>query len=111
MALTDTQIRKAKQSDKPYRMSDGGGLYLQIVPSGGKLWRWKYRFDGKEKLMALGKYPDVSLAQARERHAVSAAYIHARCLQPRTKMMQGWADYLEHTQQRGVVVTISGRIA
>lgn len=69
MALTDTQIRKAKQCDKIYRLSDSGGLYLQVAPSGGKLWRWKYRFDGKEKLMALGKYPDVSLAQARERHS------------------------------------------
>lgn len=69
MALTDTQIRKAKQEEKPYRLSDGGGLYLQIAISGGKLWRWKYRFDGKEKLMALGKYPDVSLAHARDRHA------------------------------------------
>lgn len=69
MAVTDTRIRKAKQEEKPYRLSDGGGLYLQIAVSGGKLWRWKYRIDGKEKPMALGKYPDVSLAQARERHA------------------------------------------
>jgi hypothetical protein len=81
MALTDTQIRKAKQEEKPYRLSDGGGLYLQIAISGGKLWRWKYRFDGKEKLMALGKYPDVSLAQARERHA-QARQILAEGLDP-----------------------------
>lgn len=50
-------------------MSDGGGLYLWITPAGGKLWRWSYRYEGKEKLMSLGKYPDVSLAQARERHS------------------------------------------
>jgi integrase len=50
-------------------MSDGGGLFLWITPAGGKLWRWKYRFDGKEKLMAFGKYPDVTLKRARERHA------------------------------------------
>jgi integrase len=50
-------------------MGDGGGLYLWVKPTGGKLWRWSYRFDGKEKLMSLGKYPDVSLAQARERHS------------------------------------------
>jgi hypothetical protein len=68
MALTDTAIRKAKAKEKPYGMSDGDGLYLWLTPSGGKLWRWGYRFQNKEKLMSFGKYPDVSLAQARERH-------------------------------------------
>jgi integrase len=69
MALTDTEIRRSHPEDKPYRLSDGGGLYLQVAPTGGKLWRWKYRFDSKEKLMSLGPYPDVPLAEARERHA------------------------------------------
>jgi len=46
---------------------DSGGLHLMITPTGGKLWRWKYRFEGAEKLMALGRYPDISLAEARER--------------------------------------------
>jgi integrase len=68
MALTDTEIRKAKQGDKAYRVSDGNGLYLWVTPSGGKLWRWGYEFDGKEKLISYGRYPDVSLAMARERH-------------------------------------------
>jgi integrase len=67
MALTDTEIRKSKPAKKTYRLSDNGGLYLQITPAGGKLWRWKYRFAGAEKLMALGKYPEISLADARER--------------------------------------------
>ncbi len=49
-------------------MNDSGGLYLEVSPAGGRLWRWKYRFDSKEKLMAFGKYPEVSLAMARERH-------------------------------------------
>ena len=69
MALTDTEIKKAKAKEKAYSLNDSGGLYLWITPTGGKLWRWAYRFDRKEKLMSLGKYPDVSLAQARERHA------------------------------------------
>lgn len=69
MALTDTAIRKAGIKQTAYRLTDGGGLYLQVTPAGGKLWRWKYRFDGREKLMAFGRYPEVSLAQARERHA------------------------------------------
>jgi integrase len=68
MALTDTVIRKAKTKDATYRLSDGGGLYLSITPAGSKLWRWKYRFNGREKLMSFGGYPDISLAQARDRH-------------------------------------------
>jgi integrase len=68
VALTDTEIRKARSKEKAYRMSDSGGLFLLITPAGGKLWRWKYRHEHKEKLMPLGKYPDVTLALARERH-------------------------------------------
>lgn len=71
MALTDTEIRKAKAKASAYRMSDGGGLYLWITPPGGKLWRWKYRFEGREKLMTFGSYPDVPLSMARERHAAA----------------------------------------
>ncbi len=68
MALTDTEVRKAKAKASAYRMSDGGGLYLWITPTGSKLWRWKYRFEGREKLMTFGSYPDVPLSLARERH-------------------------------------------
>ncbi|MFZ1084388.1 MAG: integrase arm-type DNA-binding domain-containing protein [Terracidiphilus sp.] len=68
MALTDTEIRKAKAGDKAYRVSDGSGLYLWVTPAGGKLWRWAYEYHHKEKLMSFGKYPEVSLALARERH-------------------------------------------
>lgn len=67
MRLTDTTVRKAKPTDKTQRLFDGGGLYLEITPAGGKRWRQKYRFAGKEKLLAHGTYPDVSLAEARER--------------------------------------------
>ncbi|MBP0594563.1 integrase arm-type DNA-binding domain-containing protein [Paraburkholderia sp. LEh10] len=67
MALTDTTIRTTKPGDKPLKLFDGGGLFLLIAPTGGKLWRLKYRFGGKEKLLALGAYPAVSLKQARER--------------------------------------------
>jgi len=59
MALTDTAIKRARANDKPYRMSDSGGLFLWVTPAGGKLWRWKYRHEGLEKLMSFGKYPDV----------------------------------------------------
>lgn len=67
MPLTDTTIRNAKPKDKPYRMFDAGGLYLEVAPSGGKWWRLKYRADGKEKRISLGTYPDVSLKDAREK--------------------------------------------
>ena len=67
MPLTDTAIRKAKSGEKPIRLFDGGGLYLEVSPAGGKLWRLKYRFGGKEKLLALGVYPAVSLASARQK--------------------------------------------
>jgi integrase len=71
MALTDTEIRKAKPGEKAYRLPDGKGLFLFVTPTGGRLWRYKYRHDGKQKLMALGQYPDVPLALARERHATA----------------------------------------
>jgi integrase len=67
MALTDTTIRNAKPGDKPLKLFDGGGLFLLVAPTGGKLWRLKYRFGGKEKLLALGAYPAISLKDARAR--------------------------------------------
>jgi integrase len=65
--LTDPKIRQAKPADKPYKFSDGGGLFLLVQPSGSKLWRLKYRFGGREKLLAIGSYDKgVSLKKARE---------------------------------------------
>lgn len=69
--LTDTQLRKAQPALKPYRLTDGRGLYLMVTPAGGKLWRWKYRHGGSEKLMSFGGYPDVPLAAARDRHSAA----------------------------------------
>ena len=66
MALTDTQVRNAKPQSKPYKLSDTEGLFLFVTPAGGKLWRLKYRLAGKEKLLSLGKYPQVALAEARK---------------------------------------------
>lgn len=67
MSLSDTAIRKAKPADKPVKMTDEKGLFLLITPTGGKWWRFRYLFDGKEKMLSLGTYPDVPLAFARER--------------------------------------------
>ncbi|MCL1824375.1 MAG: integrase arm-type DNA-binding domain-containing protein [Betaproteobacteria bacterium] len=66
-SLSDTTIKNAKPKDKPYKMFDGGGLYVEVSPAGGKLWRLKYRFGGKEKRLSFGAYPAVSLKDARER--------------------------------------------
>jgi hypothetical protein len=66
MALSDALIRNAKAGPKPVKLSDGGGLFLLLNPNGSRLWRLKYRFAGKEKLLAFGAYPDVSLKDARE---------------------------------------------
>jgi integrase len=65
--LTEVAIKKAKPEVKPYKMSDGGGMYLEVMPNGSKYWRLKYRFGGKEKRLALGVYPDIGLADARSR--------------------------------------------
>jgi len=67
MSLTDTAVRRAAAKKKPYKMYDSGGLFLLVTPSGGKWWRFKYRYNHKEKLLSLGTYPDITLKAARDR--------------------------------------------
>jgi len=67
MSLSELKVRNAKAKEKFYKMTDGDGLYLLIAETGRKLWRFRYRFEGKEKLLALGKYPEISLLDARRR--------------------------------------------
>jgi integrase len=69
MTLKEITVRNAKPKDKMYRLFDAEGLYLEVLPSGGKYWRLKYRFLGKEKRLALGVYPQITLAEARDRRA------------------------------------------
>ncbi|MEY4160746.1 MAG: hypothetical protein RLZZ136_1367, partial [Pseudomonadota bacterium] len=64
--LSDTKVRKAAPGEKDFKLADEKGLYLLVRPSGGKLWRLKYRIAGKEKLLAFGPYPEISLADARD---------------------------------------------
>jgi Arm DNA-binding domain len=61
-----SKIRKAKAADKPYKLTDGGGLHVYVTPAGGKLWRLRYELERKEKLLSIGPYPSVGLAEARE---------------------------------------------
>lgn len=74
-SLTDAAVRNAKPGPKPYKMTDGGGLFLLVQPSGGKLWRYKFRLSGKEGLHSLGAYPDVNLAAARDLHRAARTQV------------------------------------
>lgn len=67
MSLSDAAVRAAKPREKPYKLTDSSGLHLLIRPNGSKLWRLKYRFVGREKLLSFGAYPVISLADARKR--------------------------------------------
>ncbi len=85
--LTDTQIRKLKTPAKPTKFMDGRGLFLLVTTAGGKWWRFRYRFAGKEKLLSLGTYPDVSLRQARDNRD-DARKLLAKGIDPSTARRQ-----------------------
>ena len=75
MALKELEVKYAAKRQRPYKLSDGEGLHLLVQPSGSKLWRLKYRFEGKEKLLSFGKYPVVTLALAREKRNEAKALL------------------------------------
>ncbi len=75
MALTDVAIRSAKPKDAPYKLGDGGGLFLLVTPSGSRLWRLKYRLANREKVLAIGAYPAITLAEAREKREAAKALL------------------------------------
>jgi hypothetical protein len=75
MALKDTQIKAFKPAEKPFRRADEKGLYIEVFPNGSKLWRFKYRFAGAEKRLALGAYPEVPLATARRQRDEARALL------------------------------------
>lgn len=77
MPLSDTAARNAKGRERPYKLSDGGGLYLMVAPEGARYWRMAYRFAGKQKTLAFGTYPAVSLADARKRRDVAKSQLAA----------------------------------
>jgi hypothetical protein len=73
MALSDAQVRSAKARDKNYKLYDADGLFVLVTIAGGKLWRFKCRFAGKEKVMTLGRYPRVGLQEARRKRNAARA--------------------------------------
>jgi len=86
--LTDVQPRTAKPKDKPYKLTDGGGLHLLINPDGAKYWRMGYRFAGVERTLAFGKYPQVTLAEARDKRLAAR------------KLLDGGIDPSQHKKEQ-----------
>lgn len=74
-SLTDMAARNAKGKEKPYKLAAGAGLYLQVMPNGNRYWRMKYRYGGKEKLLSIGVYPEVTLREATDRRDVARAQL------------------------------------
>jgi integrase len=91
LPLTDVQIKNAKPQPKAYKLADGGGLYLEVLPAGGKSWRMKYRFAGLEKRLVFGLWPDVSLKRARQRRDDARALV-AEGVDPGEKRRQDKAE-------------------
>jgi integrase len=93
--LSDIQIRKAKAADKPYKLTDGGGLHVYVSPAGGKLWRLRYEFERKEKLLSLGPYPLIGLAEARDAATAAKRFLREGrdpAVEKRLKRLQIAAD-------------------
>lgn len=101
MTLRDTACRNAKPQEKPYRLYDEQGLYLEVQPSGSRYWRWKYRFQGKEKRLALGVYPSVGLMDARRKRDAARELLaqgHDPSVQKRMAKLISHLDH-QHTFQ------------
>ena len=123
MSLNDVAIRAAKPGPKPVKLSDERGLFLLVQPSGGKLWRLKYRFAGKEKKLSLGRYPDVALKDARERGADARKLIAAgidpsekkrvdrldATLKAETTFKAGADEYISKSEREGRAAVTVGK--
>src|SRR5688500_11694335 len=104
MKLTDVAVRKSKPGPKPFKVTDGGGLFLLVQPNGSKYWRLAYRFEGKQKLLALGVYPDVPLVLARERRE-EARKLLAAGVDPGENRKAAKAAKMERAENSFEVVT------
>jgi len=116
LPLSDSRIRKMKGKDKDYKVADGRGLFILVKRSGARMWRFRYMFEGKEKLISLGLYPEISLKVARERREKYRTDVALgldpsaerkkvkvkrelkrdfEYLSERVRLMQWWSDFLE----------------
>ncbi|WJV66570.1 tyrosine-type recombinase/integrase [Pectobacteriaceae bacterium CE70] len=93
MPLTDAKIRSTKSTNKPIKLADGGGLYLEVRPSGSKLWRYRYRIAGKENVFALGEYPTLGLAEARAEHDKARALVKQAIHPAHQRQLERMASY------------------
>jgi Arm DNA-binding domain len=104
--LNDTRVRNAKHAGRPIKLSDSGGLHLLIQPNGSKLWRLAYRFGGKQKTLAIGVYPTVTLKHAREKRdeakRLLADNIESLDATPAGKADGGEQQYLSGCRRRGI---------
>jgi hypothetical protein len=96
MPLTDAKCKNAEAKDKPYKLADGHGLYLEISPKGSKYWRMKYYFLGKEKRAAFGVYPEVSLAEARQKQTHAKKLLESGIDPVQAKADKKLADTVKH---------------
>jgi uncharacterized SAM-binding protein YcdF (DUF218 family) len=107
------QVNKAKPQTKQFTLFDGGGLFLLVSPPGGKLWRFKYRYEGKQKLLALGKYPEISLDDARSSRDAAKELltkgIDPSALRKEEKAREK-AEHLEAERVPSVRITIDGKV-
>jgi len=103
--LTDSIIKSTQPTARPKRISDGRGMYLEISPAGGRLWRLKFRYAGKERRMSLGIYPDVSLAKARKRRDAARRLI-AEGVNPVERRRAQKALLIESTQKSFKEITL-----
>lgn len=113
MALTDAKIRAAKPDEKPYKLADSGNMFLLVHPNGSRYWRLRYRFLGKEKTLALGVYPEVSLSEAREKRDAARKQIAEGtdpCEQKRIKSRYPkQLRHLKASQGSGIRATKNGQ--
>lgn len=82
MPLKELEAKNAKPKDRAYKLADSEGLFLLVQPNGSKLWRMKYRFGGKEKLLSFGAYPDLGISAAREKRCAAKQLLAHRSLPP-----------------------------
>jgi hypothetical protein len=111
LPLSDTTIRTAKPKDKLYRLTDANGLCLEVTPAGSKLWRYRYRFNGNAKMLALGTYPAVTLLKARQmrdesRQMLIDGITQANRRKPPSKRRRWRGSHSKHLHVSGSPITL-----
>lgn len=96
--LTDTQIRNTKPDNKPVKLTDGGGLYLEVTPAGGKHWRYRFRLEGKENVFAIGEYPAIKGAEARQLRDEAKALVKRGVNPTQARKLKKLEVQYEHAQ-------------